>query len=284
MAIGSLILEVIAFVISFIPLLGLISIFPCIASVVLAIVSLVKKFKNKGLSIAALILSGLSFITMIISTVIVGIYSFNLLTDNLSQIPKDEIISNIIEEIVPSENNTYNELNPNIYQNNNTLSNSIDHQMPNSNTNNSNTVSSNGYGNINGNGNYNSNYQTYSIGQTAVLDCLEVTCTNVDTNFQNYNQNSYIQPGYTVVKADFEFKNTGNSNFYVSFEDFDCYADYEDYDYFYSVTNATFATSIPSGSDYKASVYFQVPSNSNNIMLEYETNTWAEREIRFIVK
>ena len=32
---------------------------------------------------------------MIISTVIVGIYSFNLLTDNLSQIPKDEIISNI---------------------------------------------------------------------------------------------------------------------------------------------------------------------------------------------
>ena len=55
MAIGSLILGVIAFVISFIPLLGLISIFPCIASVVLAIVSLVKKFKNKGLSIAALI-------------------------------------------------------------------------------------------------------------------------------------------------------------------------------------------------------------------------------------
>lgn len=279
MAIGSLILGIIAFIISFIPLLGLISIFPCIAAVVLAIVSLVKKLKNKGLSIAALILSGLSFIIMIISTVIVAIYSFNVLS-NLSQIPKDEIVSNILDDII---NNVYNELNPN-NQNNNTLSNSIDNQVPNSNTNNSNTVNGNGYGNTNGNGNYNSNYQTYSVGQTAVLNFLEVTCTNVDTNFQNYNQNAYIRPGYTVVKADFEFKNTGNSNFYVSFEDFDCYADYEDYDYFYSVNNATFATKIPSGSNYKASVYFQVPSNSNHIMLEYETNTWDEREIRFIVK
>lgn len=296
MSIAALVLGIIAFILSFMPLIGLIAIFPAITSVILAIVDLVKKSKTKGLSIAGLILSGLSLIIMVASFIIVSISAFNLLEDNISRLPQNEIFSNIFNNSNSQNNDNSNTLDLNT--DNNTIGNTINDNVSNTQSNNSSTNNSmntntntnttnNNASNITGNsGNFNnsSRYQTYSIGETATCDSLRITCTNVNTNFQNYNEYANIRPGYTVIKADFTFENTGNNNVYISFDDFECYADYEDYDYFYSVDNATFSASLPSGETYQASVYFLIPSNSNSIVLEYETNTWSEREFLFVVQ
>ena len=289
MSIAALVLGIIAFIISFMPVIGLIAIFPAITSIVLAIVDLVKKSKTKGLSITGLILSGLSLIIMVVSFIIVSVFAFNVLEDNISRLPQNEIFSNIFDNSNSQNNDDSNILDLNT-ENNNTVDNTTNNNASNTQNNNNNSgngnannSSSNGTGN-NGNSNNSSRYQTYSIGETATCDSLKITCTNVNTNFQNYNEYADIRPGYTVIKADFKFENTGDRNVYISFDDFECYADYEDYDYFYSVDNATFSASLPSGETYQASVYFQIPSNSNSIVLEYETNTWSEREFRFVVQ
>lgn len=279
MSIAALVLGIFSFVISLIPIIGLVGIIPAITSIVLAIIDLVKKSKTKGISITGLILSGLALLIMIVYVVIASIMTLHFLDDNFSSLQSNSIFSNMIENNKTEDNNTSHNSNdqsdPIDINNENNID--IGNNINNNSLNNSN--SSNNIGNNNGWRN-----NVYAKNETATVDGLKVTCVSANTNFQGYHEYANIRSGYTVVKADFQFENTSTNNIYISFDDFDCHADAEDYDYFYSVDNATFAVSLPSGNTYQASVYFLVPSNSNRIVIEFEPNTLSDREIRFTIQ
>lgn len=279
MSIAALVLGIFSFVISLIPIIGLVGIIPAITSIVLAIIDLVKKSKTKGISITGLILSGLALLIMIVYVVIASIMTLHFLDDNFSSLQSNSIFSNMIENNKTEDNNTSHNSNdqsdPIDINNENNID--IGNNINNNSLNNSN--SSNNIGNNNGWRN-----NVYAKNETATVDGLKVTCVSANTNFQGYHEYANIRSGYTVVKADFQFENTSTNNIYISFDDFDCHADAEDYDYFYSVDNATFAVSLPSGDTYQASVYFLVPSNSNRIVIEFEANTLSDREIRFTIQ
>lgn len=197
------------------------------------------------MSIAGIILSSIALIIMIVSSIILGIVTFNKLSDKLIQPIRDNVFSNIEE-------------------NNETTSN-----YDNKNNNHNNTYTNN---------------RVYPIGESVTINNLKVTCTGANTNFQDYKQYANIRPGFKVIKVDFSFENMSTKSVYITFDDFDCYADYEDYDYFYSVDNATFSINLPSGKKYTGSVYFQIPSNSSNIAIEFESNVWHDREVIFDIQ
>lgn len=284
MSIAALVLGIFSFVISLIPIIGLVGIIPAITSIVLAIIDLVKKSKTKGISITGLILSGLALLIMIVYVIIASVMTFHFLDDNLSSLQSNSIFSNMIENNKTEDNNTSHNSNDqsdpidinnenNIDIGNNINSNNINNNSLNNSNSSNNTGNNNGWRN-----------NVYAKNETATVDGLKVTCVSANTNFQGYHEYANIRSGYTVVKADFQFENTSTNNIYISFDDFDCHADAEDYDYFYSVDNATFAVSLPSGDTYQASVYFLVPSNSNRIVIEFEPNTLSDREIRFTIQ
>ncbi len=284
MSIAALVLGIFSFVISLIPIIGLVGIIPAITSIVLAIIDLVKKSKSKGISITGLILSGLALLIMIVYVVIASIMTLHFLDDNFSSLQSNSIFSNMIENNKTEDNNTSHNSNdqsdPIDINNENNID--IGNNINSNNINNNSLNNSNSSNNIGNNNGWRNN--VYAKNETATVDGLKVTCVSANTNFQGYHEYANIRSGYTVVKADFQFENTSTNNIYISFDDFDCHADAEDYDYFYLVDNATFAVSLPSGDTYQASVYFLVPSNSNRIVIEFEPNTLSDREIRFMIQ
>lgn len=99
------------------------------------------------------------------------------------------------------------------------------------------------------------------------------------------SDNQFIQPkdGYVFYRMEFEFENLSDSDTYVSTANFTCYAD--DYDmeakYFDSLDlNAT----LSKGKKTKGSVFFEVPKDAKEIVLEYELNFITEDKVIFKVK
>ena len=123
-----------------------------------------------------------------------------------------------------------------------------------------------------------------SVGNSATSDNIKVDFKNVDLNFKKYNDYAFIPSGYTILKADFEFENVGNTYSLVSYNDFKCYADDFSCDEFYYVDNYFFSESLAPGEKYTASVYFEVPKSATSIDLEYDSNPSKEGKIIFNVK
>lgn len=111
---------------------------------------------------------------------------------------------------------------------------------------------------------------TVKVGESATLDDIKITLTSVDKNFKDYYDYANIDEDYKVIKANFEFENVGDYNKYVSYSDFECYADKFSCDNFYSVEDPYFYESIEPGKKAKGSVYFEVPKDSNKIEIEFD--------------
>jgi len=122
------------------------------------------------------------------------------------------------------------------------------------------------------------------VGETLKNDNMNITFVSADENFKGYSEYAKIEPGYKIIRAEFEFQNVGTSNQYISSYNFDCYADGYDCDSFWSVEDSSFSTTLSSGKRAKGIVYFEVPENSENIVLEYNVNNWNNSIMRFIVK
>ena len=122
-----------------------------------------------------------------------------------------------------------------------------------------------------------------NVGETATTKNLKITFKSTG-DYAKYN--SYLAPktGNKIIRAEFLFENTSDSD--VVLNNFQCYADGEKYDSYYYVDDYKSPTleSISSGKKLTAIVYYEVPKNAKNIILEYETNIWTDSKIEFIVK
>ncbi len=123
----------------------------------------------------------------------------------------------------------------------------------------------------------------YTVGQTATIDGLKISFLSANTNFTDYYKYTDIELGYKIIKADFEFENVDTTSNYASSYNFNCYADGYSCDMFYSVQNSTFSDTLAAGRKTKGSVYFKVPSNATEIVLDYTPNSFLDEKVSFKV-
>lgn len=124
----------------------------------------------------------------------------------------------------------------------------------------------------------------YNVGEIFENDFVAVKYVSLDDNFKGYSQYADIKSGHKVIKAEFEFENVSNIDQLVSDWDFTCYADGYDCEEFYYVDDSSFSANLSTGKKTKGSVYFQVPENATEVVIEYETDYWSDSKIEFIVK
>lgn len=124
----------------------------------------------------------------------------------------------------------------------------------------------------------------YQLGEAFKNQDISIKFLSLNENFTNYFRYADIKSGYKIIKAEFEFENIGNTDFIASAYEFYCYADGYDCEKFWSVEDSGFSSSLSKGKKTKGSVYFEVPKESDNIVIEYELNLWTEERISFKVK
>ncbi|MGN0568605.1 MAG: hypothetical protein ACI4JR_08460, partial [Acutalibacteraceae bacterium] len=126
---------------------------------------------------------------------------------------------------------------------------------------------------------------SYNVGETYQNNYIKITFTDADTNFKNYNKYATVPSGYKVIMAEFDFENLSSHDEVASAYDFDCYADDESCENFWSVTDSGFTDTLSTGK--KAigrHVYFLVPVNAEKIVIEYELNSFDSSRIEFVVQ
>lgn len=122
----------------------------------------------------------------------------------------------------------------------------------------------------------------FSVGEIVETSDLRITFAAAE---KYKSDNEFLQPksGNVYYKMDFEFENISDTDQYVSSWDFVCYADNYDMEQTYMDGLELDATLSP-GKHTKGSVFFEVPKDAKNIVLEYETNFWTEDKVIFVVK
>lgn len=123
-----------------------------------------------------------------------------------------------------------------------------------------------------------------SVGESLTIDNMKVKFLSVNRDFKNYYKYATVKDGYKVIKADFELENVGSSSLLASSYHFSCYADGYACDAFYSAADSSFSSDLSSGKKVKGSVYFEVPTNAQNIEIEYDRTSWTDGKITFVVK
>ena len=114
------------------------------------------------------------------------------------------------------------------------------------------------------------------IVETSTLRITYVSCEE-DTSYS-----AYFEPedGYHYVTCSFEFENIGEDDEYVSYYEFDCYADGMDCDQAFFRDDGISAT-LSAGRKATGTVTFEVPDDASVVELEYETNVWTSSRIVF---
>lgn len=97
-------------------------------------------------------------------------------------------------------------------------------------------------------------------------------------------ENEFMQPsdGNKYIFLQFAFENTSSSSdTSISFYSFDCYADGYAADMYYAGDDTLSAT-LSAGRATTGYIYFEVPIDAESIEVEYETNAFTEKKIKFI--
>ena len=122
------------------------------------------------------------------------------------------------------------------------------------------------------------------IGESTTLNYVTVTLVAVDNDFKDYYSFASVDDDCKILKADFEFENVGDYTEYVSYSDFECYADKFSCDNFSSVEDGYFYASIGKGKKAKGSIYFEVPKDAEKIEIEYDGGSYDGSKITFVVE
>lgn len=127
---------------------------------------------------------------------------------------------------------------------------------------------------------------SFAKGETFENSYIKMTMTEVNLNFTDYDEWTSIKDGYKLVMVKFEAENIGEDDKFVSYLDFNCYADdvamEENYLVFdnYEHLSAT----ISSGRKATGYVFYEVPKNAQSIVFEYEPTWFQEAKIEFVAK
>ena len=122
----------------------------------------------------------------------------------------------------------------------------------------------------------------YSVGDVVESSKLKITYLSAA---EYISDNMFIQPkaGNHFISCEFEFENVGTSDDFISFYDFDCYADGVACEANYFQENSLSAT-LSAGRKTKGTVSFEVPIDAEIVEVEYLSNYWTSNRVVFTVE
>ena len=123
---------------------------------------------------------------------------------------------------------------------------------------------------------------TVKVGDVLKTSNLEITY-NASGEYTGYSQ--YLAPadGNKIIYIDLGAKNIGESDAYISYFDFNCYADDVAVEAYYGTDDGISAT-LSAGRSTTGKVYFEVPKDAAVIEIEYETDFWDDQKAVFVVE
>ena len=114
------------------------------------------------------------------------------------------------------------------------------------------------------------------------VDDLKISVNSADTEFTDY-EDEYgwyeLEDGMKYVSVSFTCQNDSDSDKYVSIYDYDCYADGTLCEQTYHFGNDFINANLSSGRNVSFDVFFIVPSDAEEIELEYTENIWTDEKI-----
>lgn len=114
---------------------------------------------------------------------------------------------------------------------------------------------------------------------------LKITYQECDSDWRGYNQFMTPQSGNKVVRAYFIFENTGDIDQFCSGFEFSCYADgVSSSSFLWAADDNLSSANLSPGRKLQGYVYFEVPTDAEEIELEYETSFWTQDKAIFIVE
>lgn len=127
---------------------------------------------------------------------------------------------------------------------------------------------------------------TFTKGEIFENKYLKLTMIEVNENFKDYDEWTSVKDGYKIIMVKFEAENIGEEDRFVSYLDFNCYADdvamEENYLVFdnYEHLSAT----ISKGKKTQGYIFYEVPTDSQSIVFEYEPSWFDDVKIEFKTK
>ncbi len=122
------------------------------------------------------------------------------------------------------------------------------------------------------------------VGSSVTDDDLKITFKSYDANYTKYNKYASVTKGCKVVRAAFTFENVSDNDEVL--DSFECYADGEKCEYFYSVDdfNSPTLESVSPGRKFNAVVYYEVPKDAKTVEFEYESDFWSSDKYIFVAE
>lgn len=120
-----------------------------------------------------------------------------------------------------------------------------------------------------------------NVGDVLETDSVKITYVSSG----EYTDYGYFPPkdGNKIVYIELKAENIGDSDVYISCYNFDCYADNNAMENYFSADDDLDAT-ISAGRTTTGKVYFEVPKDAETIEFEYEMDFWDDQKAIFVFK
>lgn len=124
----------------------------------------------------------------------------------------------------------------------------------------------------------------FAVGEVLVTNNAKISFVSAE-KWYGYSQYLGPEAGNIIVRAYFEFENTGSSDLYYNMYDFSCYADGKVCKEYWSSEDKNLSSgSLSTGRKAEGYVYFEVPETAEEIEIEYETDFWSNKKAIFKVE
>lgn len=123
----------------------------------------------------------------------------------------------------------------------------------------------------------------YYVGDVINANGLNITYVSVETW---ETDNMFMQPedGYMYIRLQISAENTASTDRYISSFEFECYADGKKESSTFVGDNTLEGGTLSSGRKTEGYIYFTVPTNAEEIEVEYETSFWTDKKAIFVVE
>lgn len=119
-------------------------------------------------------------------------------------------------------------------------------------------------------------FQVGDIIETDYYRISYISCEDYDYEY------STPSDGMKFIRLEFEVENIDDSEHFISYYDFNCYAD--DYEMSAKFTDNDLSSALSSGKKGTGYVGFEVPVDAENIIVEYKENMFSDDFITFQAK
>lgn len=126
---------------------------------------------------------------------------------------------------------------------------------------------------------------SFKVGETFESKHLKIKYESSNLNFTNYDEYADVKSGFKVVEFKFSAENIGDDDEEFDYTDFNCYADGNKMQQFYSTEDSGLDSggTISKGKKSSVPVYCEVPKNSSKVTIEYKP-TLADKNYEFVAE